>query len=394
MSAKDLRKLYAAALRSGLHGADIAKIDVSPDEWVHFAQLHYPLMTKRAALLASQRPDIRRVGAAMPRDEAASPTADRSQETIERKASVDLVTAKVDPKCQELTLDRVKNVTGVAALKRLRALEALWLIVCDSTDEVAKKPMVQLTELHLESVTPRCLRAALSHVSASDIDIGGFESTVNLRNVLRFQRKVRVLGVAAPLVRGVAALREHPLEELALSEVTVDDEWRDTFKALAPRLRRLVISSSESFGPDDVGSISRAKALRQIRVPVFRDREDEWLDFAAAHDKIGFVFDVAPEPNAKKETITLAELHRGVDILRCAKGKKVQFEVADDLASRRRSYKGDNGDLEDEVRAAARGVKREVQWGSESDTFVARVADLETARWVIDTALGVGDARE
>lgn len=387
MSAKNLRKLYAATFRSGLHGADIAKIDVSPEQWVALAQAHYPLMTKRAALLASQRPEIRRIGATMPRDEPEPESPERNQESIERKASVDLATAKLDPKCEELTLDRIKNVRGLHTLKRLRALEVLSLVVCDSTDEAEKKPVVELTRLHLESVTPRCQQVALSCAAATEIEIGGVASSMNLATALRSQRAIRKLTVGAPLVRGLAVLREHPLEELALSEVSLDDTWRDTFKALAPKLRRLMLTSAESFGPADIGDLSRARALRQILVPAFAEREDEWLDFAAAHGQIAFIFHRASQPDAKKETITLAELHRGVDILRCAKGKKAEFEIADDLASRRRSFKGDNGDLEEKVRAAAKSAKKKVDWRSESDTFVARVADLETARWVIDSAL-------
>lgn len=73
--------------------------------------------------------------------------------------------------------------------------------------------------------------------------------------------------------------------------------------------------------------------------------------------------------------------HRG-------KKKKARYEISGDLTEARRlaskTWRGDNGDLEDELRAKAKAARRKIEWSSEADTFVAFVADLPTARWIVD----------
>lgn len=86
---------------------------------------------------------------------------------------------------------------------------------------------------------------------------------------------------------------------------------------------------------------------------------------------------------------TWATSHHRVDILRFErKRKKPIFEVAGDLASVRRGYRGSNEDLEDELRAEAKRVKKKIAWSSENDMLVGRAADVDTCRWIIDRALG------
>jgi hypothetical protein len=100
-----------------------------------------------------------------------------------------------------------------------------------------------------------------------------------------------------------------------------------------------------------------------------------------AHPALDFVF-TRLVPPAKAPRVSLAEIHRGVDILRVELGKKVSFEIASDLAPDFDAE--DNEALEARARALAKAAKKKLSWSSEADTFVASAPDAATLRWLID----------
>jgi hypothetical protein len=184
----------------------------------------------------------------------------------------------------------------------------------------------------------------------------------------------------------VSCLARRPIEELSLGYVEIDDELRATLAGLAATLKRLVLTPTRLYHPKELGDLSRMKALRQVLAHSSKEHRSAWIDVAVANPNIGFSFFAFDPPTG--EVCTLEVLHRGVDVLRFErKGKKPSFEVADDLASRRRRYRGSNGDLEDELRADAKTAKKTIAWSSENDMLVGRAADVDTCRWIIDRAL-------
>jgi hypothetical protein len=227
----------------------------------------------------------------------------------------------------------------------------------------------------------------MASVDAAEVELGSETSPLNLAQLVRGHTRLRSFVATAPLVRGVSSLSGFPVEVLSLSQVALDDEWRSALGSLSSTLRRLMVDAGRPFSPEELGDFARMKALRQVQVPCFPELKKQWVDFAVAHPQIGFSFFSPAPPDAKRETFELEEVRRGVDIFRCAKGKKVSFEVAGDLSARRKGFGGSNEDMEDELRAVAKAAKKKVDWRSELDTFVARTPDVETARWLIDRAL-------
>ena len=184
----------------------------------------------------------------------------------------------------------------------------------------------------------------------------------------------------------MSALSKCPIEDLCLGYVEIDEEVRALLASLAPTLNRLVLTPTKLYHPRELGDLSRMHALRHVLAHTSKEHRAAWIDFAVAHPKIGFSFYSFQPPTG--EVCTLEALHRGVDILRFErKGKKPTFEVAGDLASMRKRYRGSNEDLEDELGAEAKRAKKKIAWSSENDMLVGRAADVDTCRWIIDRAL-------
>lgn len=391
MTPATLRKLYEASIDDGLYGARMEKVNVSFDDYFAFLRMESPLATRRTAATNAARPAFQELAATIPVDPPAPDPPERNDVWIERKPKVALDKIAIDPKCQGLHLDRIKAISGWASLTRLRSLRHLGVLVCESTDTNAAQRKMRLETLELGFTSFGCVKSVLSSVDAADVSIGDVPGVVNLA-ALPLGRRMTHLSVGAALLRGVSCLARRPIEELSLGYVEVDDELRTTVASLAPTLRRLHLTPTKLFHPEELGDLSRMKALRHVLAHASREHRAAWIDFAVAHPKVGFSFSDIEPPTG--EVCTLEVLHRRVDILRIArKGKKPSFEVAGDLASQRRRYRGSNGDLEDELRAAAKKVGKRIAWSSENDMLVGRAADVETCRWIIDRALDGPTAR-
>ncbi len=382
-----LRKLYEASIDEGPYGAKMGKVDVSFEDYFAFLRMHSPLITRRTAAANAQRPAFRKLLKDMPPDPPESTTEPPETNDVyfERKPKVVLDKIKIDPGCHALHIDRVKSVSGWASLSRLRHLEHLSASIVDSSDTKVSPRKIKLKTLDVAYTSLTCLRSVLSSFDAADVSFGDIPAVVDLKS-LPLGRKITQFRASATLVRGVSALSACPIEDLCLGYVEINDELRALLGSLAPTLNRLVLTPTRLHHPKELGDLSRMRALRQVLAHSSKETRAAWIDFAVAHPKIGFSFYAFTPPRG--EVCTLAALHRGVDILRFErKGKKASFEVAGDLAAMRKRYRGSNGDLEDELRAKAKGAKKKIAWSSENDMLVARAADVDTCRWVIDHAL-------
>lgn len=377
MEPRTLRRLYDAMHRSGVTGPDMLRLDVSFDDYFEFLHRLAPAVSRRAVAERSLRSDFRALATTMAPDaraELPSPT----WTTFERLKRVDLARAKVGT--DGLRLSGVKDVRGFGG-KSLSAVERIHAIDCDTGDARARVPPLRLRSVEVTDSSQTFLRTLLGSTRPRELTISTQRHPVHLTWLER-ATTLRRLRVSAPLVRGVAALRGAPLESLALADVPLDDELRDTLRALAATLETVSLQCGRSFRPDELGTLFEGPALRRVSVPSFPALREPWVTFAVSHPSVVFDFSSLNEPDANAETMALEETYRGVDIVKCVKRARVSYEVADDLAR-----DGSNDDLEDELKPLAKAARKKVDWRSEGDTLVVRTSELKTARWVIDRAL-------
>lgn len=382
MKPSTLRALYEASYDGG---AKMDALDVSFDDYFAFMKMHGPLCSRRSIAETSRRPVFRSLAKGMPPDPPSIEPLEKNQVWLERKSKVTLGSAKIDPMCEQLYVHRVKTVSGWASLGRLASLETLKVSIADSNDATVARPKISLEEVDIDFTSLACVRSVLASVDATKVSFGDIPGAVDLRS-LPLGRKITHFRAAAALIRGTSAISKCPIQDLCLGDVEIDDELRATLASLAPTLQRLFLTPTRLYDPKQLGNISEMRALRHVLVPSGAEYRDAWIDVAVAHPKIGFSFSAFAEPAG--EVCSVESLHRGVDILRFArKSKKPSFEVAGDLASMRKGYRGSNEDLEDELRAEAKEAKKKIAWSGENDMLVARAADAETCRWVIDRTL-------
>jgi hypothetical protein len=306
---------------------------------------------------------------------------------IRNLAVVDLRAVALNPESTRVVVDRVKCVEGWEGLRRTPSLDDLAVVLCDCQQAVTLQPPLSLRRLSVTDCSDACLRLLMRSVSAAEILLSS-ESRIDLR-VLSKHAGLRVLRVHSALLTGISGLRAHPLHSLALATVRPDEALSDTLRALRETLEDLSLLSFESFGPDLLPALP---ALRRLTVPGFPEQRRAWIDYAVLHPEIGCLFVTPDAARPPRTSYSVEEIHRGVDIVRVGQGAKARFEVAADLAGLLAqadpTFKGDNGDVEDRLRAAATLARRKVTWSSESDALVARSPTLETCRWIIDVALG------
>jgi len=386
-----LRAFYAAAF-DGQPESPIAFRDASFDEYYELLRIRFPNITRETAARESMRhgKDFSAMVAAG--GAGSVPTqAERVSRGIARQAEVDLA-AVADPRVEKLIVDRNKLVRGWEALGRLASLDDLSVLLCKTNDAASSsKSRRPLRRLYVYECDRRCLRAVLAATTSEEIDVVSLSAPLDL-GLLADQSLLARLYISAPLVTGLGRLGEPPLRILALGEVAIGPALDGLLARVSHTLEELRLRSTAPFSPSQLPTLPDLKHLARLRVPVFPEYRREWIDFAIGRLDLRCDF-VASTPLAGA-AVDVAEIHRGVDILRVrAKGKtRPTFEIAADLASARHaqdaSWRGDNGDLQEAVEAAARKAKRKVIWSSEADTFVATAPDVETCRWIIDRALG------
>jgi hypothetical protein len=179
-----------------------------------------------------------------------------------------------------------------------------------------------------------------------------------------------------------AHLARLPVRVGYLTRLQEKDDFDETVRGWAETLEQLTIGTAVALSPD---VLAACKSLRHVRMEARQDHRAEWINWAVDHPETGFVFDSGEMISLLP--IEVQEVYRKIAIAREGAGTRKRFLIEDDLVDCFDLPFADNGALEDELRAAAKKAKRRVTWGSEMSTFVARVTDVETARWLIDQAL-------
>jgi len=361
---------------------------VSFDEYVALRRIRYPKMSAWQAAVEAPTAELRAQAKKLERPQRQLPAMPVFA-TIARQPTGDLLEAlgSVEPNVQRLLLDRIKTVTGWAAIASLDELDDLELVLCDTTDSQAVDPPLRLRRVALTECSTAAMGVALRSTRARVIDIAYPQTTVFDAGMLASHCDVEEVTVTAPLVHRLAGLAELPLRVLRLGRVEPNGELGPLLRAVASTLEELTITGTRPFGPEQ---LPKLPALARLDVPGTPETRDAWIDYAVKHPQVACRFAPFEAPPPKALAVTVLEIHRGVDILQATKGKKTFYEVAFDVAAALDGYDGDNGDLEAELKGLAkRGKKRGLKWSSEADTLVVQATKPDTLRWVLDAAFGL-----
>ncbi len=361
---------------------------VTFEEYVSLRRIHFPEMSAWRAAIEAPVAGFRARAKELDRD-AREPPPQPIFATLARQPQVDLAAAleDIDPQVERLLLDRLVSVTGWTALRSLRSLDDLAVALCASTDRRAADPPIELRRLSLTECPTGIMRVVLRSTRAREIDIAYPQATVLDAVALASQHDAEDVALSAPLVHRVAHLAALPLRTLRLGRVEPDDELRQLLASLAPSLEVLRLATTRPFGPELLPDLP---TLTRLQVPGTEETRGAWIDYALDHPEVGCRFPRFEPPPANEAAVTIHEIYRAVDILQATKGQKTSYEIALDLASEIEGFTGDNGDLEDQLAALAKGArKRGLKWSSEADTLVVRATKPETLRWLVDAAHGL-----
>lgn len=352
------------------------------DEYYQLKRIRFSTISRRKAAEQSERPEFQKLAEGMPPDPPRERTVLPHFCMIERKPELELTSAKIGADVQNLTLSRIKSLTGWKGLRRLARLDRLNLTLCGSATEEPLVPPVPVGRLELASCGPDCVEMALRSTAAREMQILHEEPSPLPLSLLRGHTGLEGLWIDATLLHGLGVLKQLPVKRLSLSGIAPGQELKGALEARSESLVQLGLVCDEPFGP---ALLPELPALQRLRVPGYEQFRSEWIDWAVAHPQVACEFVPVPTPS-KRPVVQLAELYREVDILRVTKGKQVVFEIAADLVEDvLDTDELDNGELEDKVKALAKKAGKKAQWSSESDTFVVQAKDLDTCRWVIDS---------
>lgn len=378
-----LRRFYEAAWDGGVSPEDLYR-DATFDEYHALQRVLFPLVTRRTAAEGAPIERFRALAAEIPPDPPPpAPPPPPKLAVLTRSPSVDLTGVEAD--VEGLILDRVKAISGWAALPRFSRLRLLDVLLSGTDDPEGPPAPVAIDKVEVRECSAACLRIALRSTAARTLSFSTQELPVVDLGALAHHTALRDLSAGAPLVRGLEHLGRWPLTRLSLALVHVDDALRAGLGALSGSLEELSLSTLDPLDPSALPDLGAFPHLRRVKITIQAASREAWIDYAVAHPAIDFVF-TRLAPPAKAPRVSLEEIYRGVDILRVEQGKKVTFEIAGDLAP---DLGAENNEaLEERARALAKAAKKKLSWSSEADTFVAQAADAATLRWLLDALHG------
>jgi hypothetical protein len=352
------------------------------DEYYHLQRIQFPRMSRRKAAEQSGKQEYLKQVASLPPDPPRVSESLPHHCLIARKPDVDLAQAGIEAEVQNLTLDRVKAVTGWEALRQQTKLESLNLILWAGERGELLAPPLSLPNLDLRSCSLECTRWLLESTRVRSLYVQLEEAEPLDLSPLEAHTRLEKLRTNAGQLRGVGRLAKLPLTRLFLSRVVPGVALHRVLQARADSLLELGLMSDEPFGPS---LLPELPSLERLEVPAFDVARAEWIDWAVAHPQVACRF-LPLEEEPKKQVVRLAELYRDIDILLLQKGKQTSFEVAGNLVEDvLDTDELDNGELEDQMRALAKKEGKKAQWSSERDTLVMQAKDIETCRWLIDS---------
>ena len=277
---------------------------------------------------------------------------------IERAEEVRLDDVPLRENTSRVCIERVKQLSHLEHL-------AQWVPPVDSlviTDAIratttSDTDAVPLQLVDLQHNTAQVVEAVLSVTSPEILVLLDNSDVVDLR-WLREPRRLRSATIY-DTIENVDTLRNaHAIETLKLGEVAVTPSWRGVLESIGGNLTRLEVHPARPSSPEELlGSLTKLPHLRRLTVPAWQDVRSSWLAFAVNHPNVAVDFSEppkAPEIHEVTKRIYL-ESYREIDIVKLDRGSKPRYQVVGDLAAQRAdivaSWKGDNGDLEDALRA-------------------------------------------
>jgi hypothetical protein len=375
-----LRRFYEARWDGGVSPETLYR-DATFDEYFALWRLQFPLATRRSAAEGSPLERFRALADAMPPDPEPSDPPGPKLAQFDRRASLDLAAEAFEAGVEGLVFDRIKAIAGWASLARFPHLRLFDVLLSGTADREGPPAPVPVDTVEVRECSAACLQLALRATRARSLAFSTQEPPVVDLGALAHHTELRELAAGAPLVRGLAHLGRWPLTSLTIGLVHVDEALREGLGALSGSLEQLTLSTADALPPDALPELGGFARLRRVQLSIQASPREAWIDYAVAHPALDFVF-TRLVPPAKAPRVSLAEIHRGVDILRVELGKKVSFEIASDLAPDFDAE--DNEALEARARALAKAAKKKLSWSSEADTFVASAPDAATLRWLID----------
>jgi len=297
-----------------------------------------------------------------------------------RLPKVDLAEALANPESSWLLLDRILDVTGWKRLPQLGRLDRITLVNCATSEAAPEGGRVETDALYVHTLSPACLRAIAGMADAVEVTIWHFETPVLDLSVLRHVSRLRNLFLHCGIATGFGQLSAAKLERLHVSNVAVDDEFRNVLASSRETLTQLWLANNEPLRPEDLPVLPK---LKELRVPSHPETLDTWRAWRAAHPDVVLKFQTVAPPSATLPATAIAEIHRDAAIMRVTTGTKISYESWGDF-TRLSRIKGNNHDVRAWLEKAAAKAKRKVKVHSEADELGVTAARIEDIRWAID----------
>jgi hypothetical protein len=346
------------------------------DEFLRLASLVHPHLTPRGARSLAP-PHLRSSIDDFPANRPTAPEL-RVQEVVAERIDLDAVDARTD--AEAIVLKGANWITSWSALGKWPGLRHFSLVQCTAADlGPVTTALTVLEELRAYEVPVATAKALLDRTATSSLEIVLTAGTFDARWIKEVGR-LRRLSLSGERVVHAGRLRPAPLEELSFTCRRLPAETLDVATAAGSTLSRLHVSSSSPFVPDELVPAA-APALRLVLVPAFTEHRAAWIDFAMSRPHVGFVFS---NPSPAEPVRKVVGVHRQLPISKIGTGKRAWYEAVADLAELW-GLEGDNGDVEDALRAALADIPPG-SLASGADEMVITGASKSAVKEVIDRA--------
>lgn len=305
--------------------------------------------------------------------------------TILNRPAVDLAEESLDPGAGTLLLNRIKEVTGFAALPGMKSLRVLKLYLCGTSEPPAPSPLVPLEEIDLTECGRAILERILPMTDSRVVKISYLDSPTLDLSLLRGHRKLRELACTWGFALGLRHLRGIPLEGAYLNDFAADGTFFETLGSWSGSLLHLRVAPMQAFPPASLPALPR---LERIAIPGYPEYRKEWIDFALAHPGIRCEFKAPPSAPDKVPVAKVGSIHRDLAILEVTAGAKRWFEIWEDFSSMAGPVSGQgNHELRDRLEAWAKRNKLKAEFDSEIGGMLIRSPKSETVAACLDALL-------